>query len=275
MPDLYRLVQESAQALRRIVDFKPQVALVLGTGLGGVAQGIEVIEQVQYERLPHFPCSTVKSHEGNLLFGAMAGWNVAVLQGRFHYYEGYSLVQATLPVRTLHALGASILVINSAAGGLNPEFSPGDVMTVIDHINLIPENPLRGVSDERLGTRFPDMSRPYDAQLIAFAREAAEELKIPMRQGVYVAVPGPSLETRAETRMLRLLGADAVGMSTVPEVIVANSVGLRTLALTAITNVNIPEAMEPISVERVIETAALAEPKLRAIIEKTLSRLVL
>ncbi|MEJ2718001.1 MAG: purine-nucleoside phosphorylase [Deltaproteobacteria bacterium] len=195
-----------------------------------------------------------------------------MMQGRLHYYEGYSLQQTTFPVRVMRGLGAEILVINSAAGGLNPHFCTGDIMAVMDHLNLIGANPMRGVTDERLGDRFPDMSRPYDEELIRFAGDAAMDLKIPMQHGIYAAVSGPSLETQAETRMLRMLGADAVGMSTAPETIVAASIGFRTLALVAITNVNLPGAMKPVSVEQVIANAGLAAPKLAAILEGTLQR---
>lgn len=273
MTDLNRKVEESVRFLREIGSTEPEAAIILGTGLGGVSERIEAGTRIPYKEIPHFPESTVQSHGGTLVFGTLGGWNVVAMEGRFHYYEGYSLADATLPVRVCKRLGAKLLLINSAAGGLNPDFRAGDVMTVTDHINLIPENPLRGAWDKTLGPRFPDMSRPYDEELISVAGDAAVDLKILMRYGVYAAVPGPSLETRAETRMLRMLGADAVGMSTVPEVIVAVQEGLRILVLAAITNVNLPDAMEPVSVDKVIANAALAAPKLGAIIEETLLRL--
>lgn len=273
MNDLYDKTQECAAALRRISSVKPQVAMILGTGLGAVADSIEVEASIPFEEARHFPNSAVESHHGNLVFGRLSGCNVVAMQGRFHYYEGHSLETVTLPVRVFRELGAETLVINSAAGGLNPGFDASDVMLVTDHINFMGANPLRGVVDDRLGDVFPDMSRPYDRALAELAAQTALDLGITLRSGVYVAVSGPSLETPAETRMLRLLGADAVGMSTVPEVIIANQVGLKVLAVAAITNVNIPKAMEPISIERVIANAAVAEPKLTALLREIMHRL--
>lgn len=272
MINLHQSVDESVRTLQEKSASRPDVAVILGTGLGGIVESINVTGRVPYNQIPHFPESTVAGHKGDLVFGTLSGCNLVVMQGRFHYYEGYSLQQTTFPVRVMRRLGAEILVINSAAGGLNPHVCTGDVMAIIDHLNLIGANPLRGVTDERLGDRFPDMSRPYDEELIRFAGDAALDLKIPLRHGIYAAVSGPSLETQAETRMLRMLGADAVGMSTAPAAIVAASVGFRTLALAAITNVNVPGAMEPVSVERVIANAGLAAPKLAAILEATLQR---
>jgi purine-nucleoside phosphorylase len=272
MDDLYQHVHDAAKQLKRKADFKPEAALILGTGLGGLVDRIEVKTRIPYGDIVHMPCSTVEEHQGDFVFGAFAGRNVVVMQGRLHFYEGYTLQQITLPVRIMRELGAEILIVNSAAGGLNPLFQAADVMIVTDHLNLLGDNPLRGAGDERLGDRFPDMTRPYDPLLIETAGRAALDLKIPVRQGVYAAVAGPSLETRAETRMLRLLGADAVGMSTVPEVIVATQVGFRALALAAVTNVNLPDCMEPVSVERVVANAKIAEPKLAAIVEETLRR---
>jgi purine-nucleoside phosphorylase len=272
MINLHQSVDESVRTLQEKSASRPDVAVILGTGLGGIVESINVTGRVPYNQIPHFPESTVAGHKGDLVFGTLSGCNLVVMQGRFHYYEGYSLQQTTFPVRVMRRLGAEILVINSAAGGLNPHVCTGDVMAIIDHLNLIGANPLRGVTDERLGDRFPDMSRPYDEELIRFAGDAALDLKIPLRHGIYAAVSGPSLETQAETRMLRMLGADAVGMSTAPAAIVAASVGFRTLALAAITNVNVPGAMGPVSVERVIANAGLAAPKLAAILEATLQR---
>jgi purine-nucleoside phosphorylase len=272
MDNIHNCVQEAVAFLQQKVDAKPYAAMILGTGLGGVADHIEASHEVLYEDIPHFPLSTVESHKGRLIFGSLAGKNVVAMQGRFHYYEGYSLQQATLPVRVLRELGAELLFINSAAGGLNPLFRAGDVMIVTDHINLLGDNPLRGVADERLGDHFPEMSRAYDRKLIELASDTALDLRIPVRHGVYVGVSGPNLETPAETRMLRILGADAVGMSTVPEVIVACQVGFRTMALAAVTNVNLPDCMAPVSVEQVIETAQEVGPKLSALVEGTLER---
>lgn len=273
MNALYQSIQDAASFLRRAIASQPEAAIILGTGLGGITDHISVTDRIPYNQLPHFPESTVQGHKGDLVFGTMAGRSVVVMQGRFHYYEGHTLQEATLPVRIMRQLGARFLFVNSAAGGLNPHFKPGDVMIVTDHINLLGDNPLRGVTDERLGDRFPDMSRPYDEELLQKAQQAAQELKEPVKFGIYAAVAGPSLETRAETRMLRMLGADAVGMSTVPEVIVACQVGFKTLALAAITNVNLPDAMEPVSIQKVIATAAAAQPRLAAILAGTLQRL--
>jgi len=273
MNDLHQCVIDAVYYLRGRVDSRPRVAMILGTGLGGVAERVEVSERISYDEVPYFPQSTVEGHRGDLLFGSLAGAQVVAMQGRFHYYEGYSLHQVTLPVRIMRELGAEYLMVSSAAGGLNPDFRAGEVMLVTDHLNLLGDNPLRGVTDMRLGDRFPDMTHPYDAGLMKIARKAALDLQIPMRSGVYVAVTGPSLETPAETRMLRMLGADAVGMSTVPEVIVAGQVGFRTLVLTAVTNVHLADALEPVSLQSVIANAGLAGPKIAAILEETVRRL--
>jgi purine-nucleoside phosphorylase len=271
--DLYQKVGDCVQFLRGKYGVSPKVGLILGTGLGSIAGRIERSIMIPYDDVPHFHPSTVESHEGALVIGSLCGCDAIVMQGRFHYYEGHSLDIVTFPVRVIKALGAEILIIVSAAGGLNPQFEPADVMLLTDHLNFIGHNPLRGVTDDRLGERFPDMSEPYDKDLARIAIESAMDLKITLRQGVYVAVSGPSLETRAETRMLRMLGADAVGMSTVPEVITAAQAGVKTLALAAITNVNIPDCMEHITMENVIANAAKAEPKITAVIEETLRRL--
>lgn len=268
--NLYAHIHESVDHLRRQVGIIPRVAIILGTGLGGLVERMTVAHRMSFTEVPHFPASTVVGHEGALVFGSLGGCDVVVMQGRLHYYEGYPLHHVTLPVRIMRELGAGILIVNSAVGGLDPTFSPADVMIVTDHINLLGENPLRGLTDPRLGDRFPDMSRPYDRELLEIAGRVARDLGIPVRHGVYAAVSGPSLETPAETRMLRQLGADAVGMSTVPEVIVAAQVGFRTLAFAAITNVNRPEAMEPVSVEQVIATAEVVGPKLADIVEHTI-----
>lgn len=273
MHDLDEPIQESVRFLRAVAPSTPRVAIILGTGLSGVSESMEVAERIPYTRIPHFPESTVEGHRGSLAFGTWGGCDVVAMEGRFHRYEGYTLRQITMPVRILRALGAEILMVNSAAGGLNPLFRSGDVMAVTDHINLMFDSPLAGINAGGTYDRFPDMSRPYDADLIEMAEDAALRQAIPLRSGVYAAVTGPNLETRAETRMLRLLGADAVGMSTVPEVIVAAQIGFRTLALAAITNVNLPDAMEPVSVERVIEVAGTTQPKLMGIMEAVLKNL--
>jgi purine-nucleoside phosphorylase len=270
--NLYHIVQDTVQGLTKRITVKPDVAIILGTGLGGLVERMAIRDRIPYREVFSFASDSVQGHQGDLVFGTLGGVSVVVMQGRFHYYQGYTLQQVTLPVRVARELGARILVINSASGGLNPLFTPGDVMIVTDHINLMGDNPLRGVSDERFGDRFPDMSRPYDRDLIARASQAALDLGIPVKHGVYAAVSGPSLETRAETRMLRMLGADAVGMSTVPEVIVGAQVGFQTLVLAAVTNVNLPDIMEPVSIDQVITNARLAEPRLADIVEETLRR---
>lgn len=266
MKAIFESVQDAAAFVRSKNCPSPVVGMILGTGLGGVSEQIELRSQIPFQNIPHFPCTTVEGHTGNLLLGEMGGCNVVATQGRFHYYEGHSLQRVTLPVRVMKELGVKVLLISSAAGGLNPLFVPGDVMIVTDHINLMGHNPLRGVIDPRLGDRFPDMSQPYDSELIYRAEKVAQNLRIRIRLGVYAAVSGPSLETPAETRMLQFLGADAVGMSTVPEVIVGRQIGLRILALTAITNVNLPDCMAPIDIDRVIGNAMIAGPKIGSIL---------
>ena len=220
-PVLYDRVQAAARTIRDRSPRRPAAAIILGTGLGGLAKEIKAEVVIPYEEIPGFPLSTVEAHAGRLILGTLSGKPVVAMQGRFHRYEGYSLQQVTFPVRVMHALGAETLVVSNACGGMHPLWAPGDLMLIADHINLIGDNPLIGPHDERLGSRFPDMSQPYDEHLRAMARKLALELGITLREGVYVAVTGPNLETRAEYRMLRAIGADVVGMSTVPEVIVA------------------------------------------------------
>jgi purine-nucleoside phosphorylase len=251
----------------------PEVAVILGTGLGGLAKEIAVEAVVEYADIPGFPLSTVESHAGRLLCGTLGGRTIVAMQGRFHRYEGYTLQQVTFPVRVLHALGAETLVVANACGGMNPLWAPGDLMLIADHINLLGDNPLIGPNDDRLGVRFPDMSEPYDAALRTVARTVAADLRIVLREGVYVAVPGPSLETRAEYRMLRALGADVVGMSTVPEVIVALHAGMRVLGLSIVTDQCLPDALEPANLATIIATAGRAEPRLTALVRGVLERL--
>lgn len=244
---------------------RPEVGIILGTGLGGLAARISVETEIPYETIPHFPVSTVESHAGRLLFGTLGGRSVVAMQGRFHRYEGYSLQQVTFPVRVLRALGVKTLLISNACGGMNPLWAAGDLVLLSDHINLLMDNPLIGANDESLGPRFPDMSEPYDRELRALARQVAVEQKATLREGVYVAVAGPNLETRAEYRMLRAMGADVVGMSTVPEVIVANHAGMRALAVSIVTDMCLPDALEPAEIGRIIATAQKAEPALTAL----------
>ncbi|MGH7508711.1 MAG: purine-nucleoside phosphorylase [Gemmatimonadales bacterium] len=272
-PALLERVQAAVEVVREHARMTPEAGIILGTGLGGLAAEIAAEASVSYEEIPGFPLSTVESHAGRLLLGRLGGRPVVAMQGRFHRYEGYDLAAVTFPVRVMRALGASTLVVSNACGGMNPLWSPGDLVLLSDHINLLGDNPLVGPNDERLGSRFPDMSDPYDAALRAVARAAALELGIVLREGVYVAVPGPSLETRAEYRMLRGMGADVVGMSTVPEVIVAAHAGMRTLGISIITDQCLPDALEPADIGRIIATAARAEPSLTRLIRLVVERL--
>ena len=270
---LYDRVSGAAGVIRERTALRPEVAVVLGTGLGALAKEIAVETEIPYGDIPGFPLSTVESHTGRLLVGRLGGRVVAAMQGRFHRYEGYDLQQVTFAVRVLHALGAETLVVSNACGGMHPLWAPGDLVLLSDHINLLGDNPLIGLNDDRLGPRFPDMSAPYDAALRALARAVALELGIVLREGVYVAVPGPSLETRAEYRMLRTMGADVVGMSTVPEVIVAVHEGMRVLGVSIITDQCLPDALEPADIGRIIETATRAEPQLTTLVTTVLERL--
>jgi purine-nucleoside phosphorylase len=267
-PVLFDRIQAAADVVRQNSRIVPDVGLILGTGLGGLAREIEVESSISYDRIPGFPLSTVETHAGRLLLGRLGGRAVVAMQGRFHRYEGYSLADVTFPVRVMHALGARTLVVSNACGGMNPLWNPGDLVLLSDHINLLGDNPLVGANDDRLGPRFPDMSAPYDPDLRALARAAAVELGIVLREGVYVAVPGPNLETRAEYRMLRMMGADVVGMSTVPEVIVANHAGLRTVGISIITDQCLPDALEPADIGRIIATAERAEPSLTKLVAR-------
>jgi purine-nucleoside phosphorylase len=266
-------VERAAAAVRARWSGRPRVGIVLGTGLGALGREIAVEAEVPYADLPGFPLSTVESHAGKLLLGALEGLPVAAMAGRFHRYEGYALERVALPVRVLHALGAEVLIVSTAVGGMHPLWAPADVMLIADHINLLGDNPLAGPNDDALGPRFPDMSEPYDRGLAALARAAALEARMTLREGVYVAVPGPSLETRAEYRFLRAIGADVVGMSTVPEVIAAVHEGMKVLGLAVITDLGLPDALEPASLERIIATAAAAEPRLTALVRGVLRRL--
>jgi purine-nucleoside phosphorylase len=272
-PALHDRIQDAVKAVRRRSPLQPEIGIILGTGLGGLVEEISAETAIPYEEIPGFPLSTVESHAGRLLLGRMGGRAVVAMQGRFHRYEGYSLADVTFPVRVMHALGARTLVVSNACGGMNPLWGPGDLVLLSDHINLLGDNPLIGSNDDRLGPRFPDMSDPYDAELRSLARAAAAELGITLREGVYVAVPGPNLETRAEYRMLRGLGADVVGMSTVPEVIVAAHSGMRTVGVSIITDQCLPDALEPASLERIIATARRAEPALTRLIARLVERL--
>src|SRR5690606_29774346 len=254
-------VEAAVTAIRAATDRRPRLGIILGTGLGQLAEEIAVETSLPYDQLPHFPVSTVESHAGRLLVGTLGGVPVVAMQGRFHLYEGYSPKDVTFPVRVLGSLGVETLLISNAAGGMNPLYRRGDLMLLTDPINLQGSNPLVGPNVDAWGPRFPDMSAPYDPALIEVAERDARARGIKLHQGVYVAVEGPNLETRAEYRFLRALGADVVGMSTVPEVIVARHMNLRVLALSVITDECFPDALEPVSIEDVLAAAAEAEPR--------------
>ncbi len=266
-------IDDAVAFLRTKTAAAPSVGIILGTGLGGLVKEIAIETVIDYGDIPHFPLSTVESHNGKLIFGRLGGKRIVAMQGRFHYYEGYTMQQVTFPVRVMKFLGVHTLLVSNAAGGMNPQFRKGSVMIITDHINLLGDNPLIGPNDETLGPRFPDMSEPYSKKLIALAEEVALDLKIRVERGVFVAVPGPNLETRAEYRFLRLIGADVVGMSTVPENIVANHMGMSVLGFSIITDECFPDALQPASVEAIIAVAGSAEPKLTAIMKGVVERL--
>lgn len=266
-------VREATGAIRSAWDKTPAVGIILGTGLGGLADAVDAEAVVPYAQIPHFPEPTVETHAGRLLAGVLDGVRVVALQGRFHLYEGYSPQQVTFPVRVLAALGVRTLLVSNAAGGLDPLFRRGDLMLITDHVNLQSANPLVGPNVDEWGPRFPDMSEPYDPGLRETAEAVALRAGIRLRQGVYVAVVGPNLETPAEYRFLRLIGADAVGMSTVPEVIVARHAGMRVLALSVITDECLPDALEPISIPQILAAASEAEPNLTAIMRGVIRRI--
>ena len=270
MLHLYDQINEAVAKIREVWQATPHAGIILGTGLGNFAENIQVEATLDYADIPHFPVSTVTSHRGRLVFGTLRGLPVMVMEGRFHLYEGYPLSQITLPVRVMKALGAELMIVSQAAGGMNPYYRPGDVMLIDDHINLLGDNPLVGVNDDRLGPRFPDMSAPYDPELLDEAQRIARAGDFVVHRGVTVAVTGPCLETRAEYRFLRAAGADVVGMSTVPEVIVAVHAGLRVFGMSVVTDMCLPDALEVADVQEIIATANSAEPKLRALVEGVL-----
>lgn len=271
---MLQTLRESVEYLRRkIGDFEPEVGIVLGTGLGGLVQEMEVVHSVMYASIPNFPISTLEFHSGKLIFGTLNSKKVVAMQGRLHYYEGYSMQQITFPIRVLKHLGVQHLFVSNAAGSLNKNFKKGDLMIINDHINLQPESPLRGLNDADLGPRFPDMSQPYSHQLIAKGLEIAKAEEITCHQGVYVSVTGPNLETKAEYRYLRIIGGDAVGMSTVPEVIVANHMSLPVFAISVLTDEGFPDELKPVSIEDIIATAAVAEPKMTRILSQLIATL--
>ncbi|HKM52345.1 MAG TPA: purine-nucleoside phosphorylase [Isosphaeraceae bacterium] len=265
-------VQEAARTVRSHWQGTPSVGLVLGTGLGALAREIETKAAIPYPEIPYFPRSTVESHRGQLVCGSLAGHSVIAMEGRFHLYEGYTPSQVTFPIRVMKELGCQLLVVSNASGGLNPQFEKGDLIVIEDHINLLGLNPLFGPNDDRLGPRFPDLIEPYDRTLQNLALQVALELNIVAHRGVYVAVTGPNLETRAEYRFLRAIGADVVGMSTVPEVLVAIHAGLKVLGFSIVTDMCLPDALHPVKIEDILAVANQAEAKLRMIVRGVLER---
>ncbi len=270
---MLKSIQETIDYLRPFSKPEPQIGIILGTGLGGMVNEMEVMHSIPYSDIPNFPISTVESHHGKLLFGKISGMQVIVMQGRFHYYEGYSMQQITFPVRVMKYLGIKKLFISNASGGLNPNFSVSDIMIMDDHINLFPEHPLRGKNDNKLGPRFPDMSDAYDQDLIHLAHQVAADLGIKVQQGVYAAVQGPTLETKAEYRYIRTIGADTVGMSTIPENIVARHMGIPVFAISVITDMGVPELVTKISIQDVLNAAGIAEPNMTALIKEMIRRI--
>ena len=272
-PDLFDRITAAAEFIRGRWPHAPVAGLILGTGLGELTAEIAADATIAYEEIPHFLASTAPSHKGQLVCGTLAGKPVVAMQGRFHAYEGYSLQDITFPVRVIKALGAANLVVSNACGGLNPQYSRGDIMLIEDHINLLGDSPLVGPNDDRLGVRFPDMGEAYSKDLLTLAKSVALEQKIQVQQGVYVAVTGPNLETRAEYRFLRTIGADVVGMSTVPEVIVAVHAGMRSLGLSVVTDMCLPDALAPVSLEEIVHAANAAGPKLRELVRGVVAKL--
>jgi purine-nucleoside phosphorylase len=272
-PALFDRIEEAAAAVRAKWATRPAVGIILGTGLGGLTEDIQDPTAIPYESVPHMPRSTAPTHKGQFVCGPLGGKPVVAMEGRFHFYEGYTLQQVTFPVRVMKALGCEVLIVSNACGGMNPQWGKGDLMLIEDHINLLGDNPLIGPNDDRLGDRFPDMCHAYDRELLKLARRVALEEQIVCHQGVFVAVAGPNLETRAEYRFLRAIGADVVGMSTVPEVIVAVHARMRVLGISVITDVCLPDALEPVSLPEIIATAAEAEKRLRVLVRKVVQAL--
>ncbi|TDQ07566.1 purine-nucleoside phosphorylase [Pedobacter metabolipauper] len=271
---MFQALHETIEYIKvKTNNFQPEIGIVLGTGLGALVNDIDVEFHLMYANIPNFPISTLEFHSGKLIFGTLNGKKVIAMQGRLHYYEGYSMQQITFPIRVMKALGITTLFVSNAAGSLNPEFKKGDLMVINDHINLQPESPLRGRNDADMGPRFPDMSQPYSRKIIQTALNIAKENNINCHQGVYIAVTGPNLETKAEYNYLRIIGGDAVGMSTVPEVIVANHMSIPVFAISVLTDEGFPEVLEPVSLEEIIETARIAEPKITKILSQLISAL--
>jgi len=264
-------LQQTVNYIRSIEDFQPEIGVILGTGLGGLVDEMEIVSAISYEKIPHFPVSTVHGHQGRLIFGKLSGRKIIAMQCRFHFYEGYSPAELTFPVRVMKMLGIKLLIVSNASGGLNPDFEVGDLMFINDHINLMP-NPLIGRNDDRLGTRFPDMSEAYDRRILQTAHKVARNLNIKVHEGVYAAVSGPTFETPAEYYYIRVIGADAVGMSTVPEVIVARHMNLPVFAVSVISDLGVKGKIQEISHEEVVDAAGRAQPLMTKIIKELLQK---
>ncbi len=273
MSDLIQMIDQAAGFIKSRTASSPEIGIILGTGLGGLVKEIETADIIPYQEIPNFPVSTVESHAGRLIFGRLSDKPVMAMQGRFHYYEGYTMQQVTFPVRVMKALGVKTLIVSNACGGVNPAHQAGDIMLISDHINLMGDHPLIGRNYDQLGPRFPDMYDLYDQGLQKLAEATALEERIKLQKGVYLALTGPTLETGAEYRMVRLLGADVVGMSTVPEVIVARHSGLKVLGFSIITDMGFPEAMQPVSLEEVIAVAGQAEKKFVRLVKQVMAKI--
>ncbi|RKD27858.1 purine-nucleoside phosphorylase [Caminicella sporogenes DSM 14501] len=275
MRDLKEKIVESAEFIRSKTNLTLQIGLILGSGLGSLADEIEDKVIVKYEEIPNFPISTVEGHEGQLVIGTLEGKNVVAMQGRFHYYEGYTMQEVTFPVRVMKELGVQMILVTNACGGMNPDFYPGAIMFIEDHINFMGNNPLIGPNDESLGPRFPDMSTAYDKSLINLGQKVGEKLGIETKKGVYTAISGPNYLTAAELRMLRTIGSDAVGMSTVPEVIVARHAGLRVLGISCVTDMAIADGLEPLEHSQVVEVANRTRPKFIKLVKGILREILI
>jgi purine-nucleoside phosphorylase len=271
--DLYKMIRESTAFVRKYVGVRPAFGIVLGSGLGGLARKIKVKVQIPYREIPNFPVSTVSGlHAGNLIIGQLSGKQVVAMEGRVHHYEGYSMQQVTFPTRVMRALGARSLILTSAVGGMNPQLALGELVVITDHINMMGGNPLIGPNDRRLGPRFPDMSEPYSRKFVTLLENVALDLKIPLKRGVLVSVTGPNLETAAEYRFLRSIGADVVGMSMVPETIVAVHGGMKVLGISVVTDKALPDCLEPVDIRKIISTAKKGETKLCKLVAEFLKR---
>lgn len=273
MINLAEKTNQTIEVIRKKTNKSYDVGIILGTGLGGLVNELDVDFEIDYSELPNFVLSTVEFHKGKLIFGTLNGKNVVVMQGRFHFYEGYTMQEITYPVRVMKKLGVETLLVSNACGGLNPLYRRGDLMIMHDQINLLGDNPLIGKNEDEFGPRFPDMSEPYNYELIDFAEDIALENKIKLQKGTYVAVPGPNLETKAEYRFLRTIGADVVGMSTIPENIVANHMGMRVFGMSIITDECFPDSLKPINIDDILEAARVAEPKMTIIMKKLIGKL--